>query len=82
MTRLMRGFANGGATNPTSTPVFVAARREGTLAPALVSGTAIGARTDLDVFEATVGYDVRCFYGSTDWVNQAGVSVVWARRWW
>ncbi len=53
MTRLMRGFANGGATNPTSPPVFVAARREGTSAPALISGTTIGARTDLKVFEAT-----------------------------
>jgi hypothetical protein len=27
-------------------------------------------------------YYTRRFYGSTDWVNQAGVSVVWAHRWW
>ncbi len=53
MTRLMRGFANGGATNPKSPPVFVAARREGASAPALISGTTIGARTDRKVFEAT-----------------------------
>ncbi len=73
---------------------FAAARREGTSAPALVSGTSIGARTDFEVFEATVGfrasrevtlrssYYARRFFGSTDWVNQAGVSVVWAQRWW
>lgn len=73
---------------------FAAARREGTSAPALVSGTAIGARTDLEAFEATVGfrasrevtlrssYYARRFYGSTDWVHQAGVAGVWARRWW
>ena len=49
---------------------------------------------DLAVFEATVGfrasrevtlrssYYARRFYGSTDWVHQAGVAGVWARRWW
>jgi hypothetical protein len=73
---------------------FVAARREGTSAPPLVNGIVIGTRTDLDVFEAAAGFRVtrdvtlrssyytRRFYGSTDWTNQAGVSVVWSRRWW
>ena len=72
---------------------FAAARREGTSAPGLV-GIAAGTRTDLEVFEATAGFRVtrdvtlrssyytRRFYGSTDWTNQAGVSVVWTRRWW
>jgi hypothetical protein len=73
---------------------FAAFRREGTSAPPLVTSTSLGVRTDLDVFEATAGFRVnrdvtlrgsyytRRFYGSTDWVNQAGVSVVWAQRWW
>lgn len=73
---------------------FVAARREGTSAPPLVNGVVAGTRTDLEVFEATAGFRVnrdvtlrgsyytRRFYGSTDWVNQAGVSVVWSHRWW
>ena len=73
---------------------FVAARREGTSAPPLISGTSIGSRTDLDVFEAAAGFRVtrdvtlrssyvaRRSYGATAWTDQAGVSVVWARRWW
>ena len=73
---------------------FVAARREGTSAPPLVSASSAGARTNFDVFEATAGFRVarevtlrgsyyaRRFYGTTDWVNQAGVSVVWTQRWW
>ena len=27
-------------------------------------------------------YPTRAVGGTTDWVNQAGVSVVWAHRWW
>jgi hypothetical protein len=73
---------------------FVAARRAGTSAPPLVNGIVVGSRTDLDTFEATAGFRVttevtlrssyytRRFYGSTDWVNQVGVSAVWSRRWW
>ena len=73
---------------------FVAARAEGTSAPPLISGIAIGTRTDFEVFEATVGfrvtpditlrgaYDQRRSYGASSWDNQAAVSVVWTRRWW
>ena len=73
---------------------FVAARREGTPAPPLISGTIPGTRTEFAAFEATAGFRInrditlrssyyaRCPYGSTDWSNQAGVSVVWAKRWW
>ena len=73
---------------------FVASRREGTSAPPLINGVAVGSRMDLDIFEATAGFRVtpdvtlrssyyaRRFYGATDWARQAGVSVVWARRWW
>ena len=79
----------------TLTPrLFVAARRAGTSAPPLVNGIVVGSRTDLETFEATAGFRVttdvtlrssyytRRFYGSTDWVNQVGVSAVWSRRWW
>jgi hypothetical protein len=73
---------------------FVAVRREGTSAPPLISGTSIGSRTNLDVFEATAGFRVtrdvtlrgsyyaRRSYGASTWTDQAGVSVVWAHRWW
>ena len=73
---------------------FVAARREGTSAPPLISGIVTGTRADVAVVEATTGFRVnrdvtlrgsyytRRSYGATTWTNQAGVSVVWARRWW
>jgi hypothetical protein len=73
---------------------FLAGREEGTSAPPLISGIVVGQRTNFEVFEATAGfrvnpeitlrgsYDARRFYGSTNWDNQAGVSIVWARRWW
>jgi hypothetical protein len=73
---------------------FVAARREGTSAPPLINGIVAGTRTDFAAFEATAGFRVnrdvtlrssyyaRRFYGSTDWNNQAGVSLVWSQRWW
>jgi len=73
---------------------FVAARREGTSAPPLINGIAVGSRTDLEIFEATAGfratrdvtlrssYYTRQFYGATTWTNQVGFSVVWAQRWW
>ncbi len=73
---------------------FVAARQEGTSAPPLISGIVIGQRKDFEMFEATAGFRVtpeitlrgsyytRRFYGAATWDNQAGVSMVWARRWW
>lgn len=73
---------------------FVAARHEGTSAPPLRTAVSVGPRTDLRVVEATVGfratpeitlrggYYCRQFYGATTWDSQAGVSIVWARRWW
>ena len=76
---------------------FAAARREGTSAPPPIGGTSIGSRgsrTDLQVFEATAGFRVtrdvtlrssyytRRFYGESTWIDQAGVSLVWAHRWW
>jgi hypothetical protein len=73
---------------------FVAARHEGTSAPPLINGIVVGTRTDFAVVETTAGFRVtrdvtlrgsyytRRFYGATTWVHQAGVSVVWAHRWW
>jgi hypothetical protein len=73
---------------------FLAGREEGTSAPPLRTGIIVGQPTNFEVFEATAGfrvnpeitlrgsYDARRFYGSTNWDNQAGVSIVWARRWW
>jgi len=73
---------------------FVAARREGTSAPPLISGTSIASRTTLAAFEATAGFRLspdltlrgsytsrRSFTAST-WTDQVGGSIVWARRWW
>ncbi len=73
---------------------FVAARGEGASAPPLFNGITVGTGTNFAVFEATVGfrvtpditlrgaYDQRKSYGATSWDNQAGVSIVWTRRWW
>jgi hypothetical protein len=77
---------------------FAAARFEGTSAPPVEYHDFLGSvtlpRRDLRVVEATAGYRVnrditlrgsyytRRFYGATAWTNQAGVSVVWAHRWW
>ena len=73
---------------------FVAARREGTAAPPLINGIVVGTRTNLQVFEATAGFRVnrditlrssyytRRLYGASTWTDQAGVSLVWAHRWW
>jgi hypothetical protein len=73
---------------------FLAGREEGTSAPPLRTGLIVGQRTNFEVVEATAGfrvnpeitlrgsYDARRFYGSTNWDNQAGMSIVWARRWW
>jgi hypothetical protein len=73
---------------------FVAARREGTSAPPLVTGIVIGTRPKVAAFEANAGFRVspdvtlrggyyaRKSFGASTWRDQAGVSVVWARRWW
>jgi len=73
---------------------FAAARHEGTSAPPLISGIVPGRRTELKIVEVTAGYRLspdltlrasyynRMPYGVTEWTNQFGVSVVWARRWW
>lgn len=73
---------------------FVAARQEGTSAPPLRSGIVPGQRTSFHTSEATVGFRfhrdltarasfmARRSFGRTTWDQQAGVSLVWARRWW
>ena len=73
---------------------FVAARREGTSAPPLISGIVVGRRTSVAAFEATAGFRVspdvtlrsgyygRRAFGGSAWRDQVGVSIVWARRWW
>jgi hypothetical protein len=69
---------------------FVAARHEGSSAPAF----GLRPRADFETLEATAGfrattditfrgsYFQRRFYGLSTWDNQAGVSIVWAHRWW
>jgi hypothetical protein len=86
------GFVQGIQT--LSPRWFVAARRETASAPPLVSGIVVGTRTSLDVFEATAGFRItpdvtargsyvrRRSYGVTAWADQAGASIVWARKWW
>jgi hypothetical protein len=79
----------------TLTPrFFVAARQEGGSAPPLRTAAAVGPRTLMHVTEATLGYRLNTditFRGSFQsrkpytrqaWDQQAGVSVVWAHRWW
>ncbi len=79
----------------TLTPrVFVAARQEGASAPPLRAGTVVGSRPAMHVTEVTVGYRLntdftlragfqsRKPYTRRAWDQQAGVSVVWAHRWW
>jgi hypothetical protein len=79
----------------TVTPrVFVAARQEGTSAPPLRTGPSPRARTIFHTTEATVGYRIvpdltargsylarKAFTRNTR-DHQAGVSLLWARRWW
>jgi hypothetical protein len=72
---------------------FVAGRQEGTSAPPLRTATTIGLRTFFHVTEATLGYRLtpelavrgsfitRKAFTRADWDQQAGVSLVWARRW-
>jgi hypothetical protein len=72
---------------------FVAGRQEGTSAPPLRTGTVPGRRTIFHVTEATLGYRLtaefavrgsfiaRKAFTRPDWDQQAGVSLVWARRW-
>jgi hypothetical protein len=73
---------------------FLAARQEGTSAPPLRTGIVVGSRTTYHSTEATVGFRLstdftlrssflsRKAYARTEWDQQAGVSVVWAHRWW
>jgi hypothetical protein len=73
---------------------FVAARQEGVRAPVAALGTLAGTRPVLQYSEATVGYRLstdftlrssfvaRKAFARTAWDQQAGVSLVWARRWW
>jgi hypothetical protein len=72
---------------------FVAARQEGASAPPLRTATVTGRRTIFHVTEATLGYRLtpelavrgsfitRKAFTRSDWDQQAGVSLVWARRW-
>jgi hypothetical protein len=79
----------------TLTPrVFVAARQEGTSAPPLRIPVNPRGRTTFHTSEATFGYRIipdltarasymaRKPYTRNTWDHQAGVSLVWARRWW
>ncbi len=73
---------------------FVAARQEGVSSPPLRTSLMVGPRRMYHTSEATVGYRVsrdftlrgsfmsRKTYTRTAWDQQAGLSVVWARRWW
>lgn len=73
---------------------FVAGRQEGVSAPPAVSGPTAGRRSALHSTEATVGFRLgrdltargsllaRKPFTSGAWDQQAGVSLVWARRWW
>ena len=71
---------------------FGAGRVEHVSGPPAVAGPTV--RTDLDMVEATAGFRInrditlrgsyytRRSYGAPEWDHQAGMSVVWARRWW
>jgi hypothetical protein len=73
---------------------FVAGRRERTASPVNTGGGFFAAQPYFDAAELTAGFracrevTVRAgwtasrFYGQQTWKQQAGVSVVWARRWW
>jgi hypothetical protein len=73
---------------------FVAGRHEGTQAPPLITSTTVGLGTRLRIAEATIGFRItpdvtvrssyytRKPYGASGWDQQAGVSAVWARKWW
>ena len=74
--------------------MFVAARQEGTSAPPLRTQVAPRGRTTFQTSEVTFGYRIipdltargsymaRKPFTRTTWDHQAGVSLVWARRWW
>lgn len=73
---------------------FVAARQEGVQAPVAAFGALAGTRPVLQYSEATLGYKLstdftvrgsfmaRKAFTRSAWDQQAGVSLVWARRWW
>jgi hypothetical protein len=79
----------------TVTPrMFVAARQEGTSAPPLRTGFVPRRRTRFHTSEATFGYRIvpdltargsymaRKPFTRNTWDHQAGLSLVWSRRWW
>jgi len=73
---------------------FVAGRHEGVSAPPAVAGVIAGQRSTMAAVEEAVGFRLttdltvrgglyqRKTFTRTDWDQQAGVSLVWARRWW
>jgi len=73
---------------------FVAGRQEGVQAPVAAFGALAGTRPVMHYTEATIGYKVstdftlrgsvmgRKAFTRSAWDQQAGVSLVWARRWW
>ena len=73
---------------------FAAARHEGTSAPPARTATSVGERTQFRAAEVTIGFRVtpeltlrgsyytRRAFTAAAWDNQAGASIVWARRWW
>jgi hypothetical protein len=73
---------------------FVAGRHEGTSSPVTGTGVVFGAQPHMLANELTAGYratrDVtvkasyyaRQPYGRLDWDQQAGLQIVWQRRWW
>jgi hypothetical protein len=81
-------------THTLSPRWFVAARQEGVSAPPLVTAATSGSRRTFHASETTVGYRLsrdltlrssfmaRKAYTRTEWDQQVGLSVVWARRWW
>jgi hypothetical protein len=73
---------------------FVAARHEGISAPPFGGAATLGPRLTYKCTETSVGYRVSPeltvrgsffagrFYTRSDYDQQAGVSLVWSRRWW
>ncbi len=85
-------FAQG--TRTLTPRWFVAGRQEGVSAPPAASGRLAGLRSRLLGAEVTAGYRLgtdltarasvlaRKAFTRTDWDQQFGMSLVWARRWW
>jgi hypothetical protein len=81
-------------TQTVSPRWFIAGRHEGTSAPVAGTGVAFGAQPRMLAAELTAGfraardvtlkasYYTRQPYGRQDWDQQAGVQIVWQKRWW